>query len=999
VDQQQRITDDLAGLFAGELRFDPLTLAMYSSDASLYQLRPLGVAYPRHRDDVVLLARYAQERDIPLIARGAGTGVAGGALGRGLVVDLSRHLTQIESVDAESVRVQAGMVRDRLNERLRDYGRYFPPDPSTTAVTTVGGMLGVDAAGSHAIRVGSTRDHVISIDVILPGGHGIEAASEPLGPRPAKQPGSQNGRPSRPGAVPESAPLPSDADSGLKQDIVGRLTRLLIDNEHLIRERQPPLIRNVSGYHLRTVLAPFALHLPRLLVGSEGTLGLFTAATLHTAPLPAHRGVALLLFGQLECALRAVNAIIDLQPSACDLLDRRIVSLGREEDPRFETLIPKTAEAALIVEQTGFTERQVRERLRASIEAARAEDPQLVVAEQAFDFDRVEFLWSLPQRVVPLLARLKGNVRPVPLVEDIAVPPEVIHEFVVRAQRVLHKHQLTASLYAHAASGQLHLRPFLASPTDDDAAQVESIARDLYEVVFAVGGSISGEKGDGLSRTAFIRSQYGPLYRVFQQVKEIFDPRNLLNPGKIVSNDQHLTIRHFRPVPAAAPPLVPLQLTWSPAVMADEAARCNGCGTCRADDLDLRMCPFFHIDPVEEASPRAKANVMRGFATGTLDPRAMSSDSMKRLANLCFNCKQCRSECPSNVDIPHLMIEAKAGYVAANGLSRADWILARAHSFGVLGCSLAPLANRALNNPVTRWLIEKAIGIDRRRKLPAFARRTFLSTLDRELTDPACISRSPRSVVYFVDGNVNHHDPALGQAFLAVLGHHGIPVHVPQEQAASGMAMISAGDLDAARQTAEHNVRILAELAREGHPIVCTEPAAAICLKQEYPLVVNHPDVQLVADRVMEAGDFLRQLHAEGRLRTDFARLDLAAGYHTPCHVKALQRGTPFAELLSLIPGLTLHRIDKGCSGMAGAFGLTRENFDTSLRIGTPLVRRMQADDLTIGCTECSSCKIQMEQGTSTPTLHPLKLLALAYGLMPELREKLKPSGKRLIVT
>jgi Fe-S oxidoreductase len=282
-------------------------------------------------------------------------------------------------------------------------------------------------------------------------------------------------------------------------------------------------------------------------------------------------------------------------------------------------------------------------------------------------------------------------------------------------------------------------------------------------------------------------------------------------------------------VPPDTEPVIPLQLRWNGESLTQTAVQCNGCGSCRSTEAGLRMCPFFRVDAIEEASPRAKANVMRGFASGTLDPREMGTESMNRLASLCFNCKQCRDECPANVDIPHLMIEAKAGYVAANGLSRADWFLARAHSWGRLGCTFAPIANRCINNSTARWLIERFMGIARRRKLPAFARKTFLSSLHDEFTDPAQVSRMPKSVVYFVDGYVNHHDPQLGHALLAVLRHNRIPVHVPLDQTSSGMAMICAGDLGAARKAAQRNVRILSELARDGHSIVCTEPAAAIC--------------------------------------------------------------------------------------------------------------------------------------------------------------------------
>ncbi|MBX3442581.1 MAG: anaerobic glycerol-3-phosphate dehydrogenase subunit C [Planctomyces sp.] len=991
-DQQQRVAEDLAGTFAGELLFDALTCLQYATDGSLYQVRPLGVACPRSREDVIQLARYAHENRIPLIARGAGTGLAGGCLGRGLVIDFSRHMREIESVDGNTVRVQPGVVRDVLNRRLREFERYFPPDPSSSAVTTIGGMLGVDAAGSHAIRVGSTRDHVLSLEVVLAEGSCIEAGLEPIVP-PAPQ--------ARTGDEIESPSEYRRRDP--KQALIEPLARLLRDHQGLIREYQPPLIRNVAGYHLRTVLGRDEINLPRLLTGSEGTLGLFTAATLHTSPLPAHRGVALLLFGQLEPAVRSVPVIAEQQPSACDLLDRRLLSLARETTEKFELLIPKSAEAALLVEQTGFTRQQVQDRLRMAISAARSIDPTSVVAAQAFDFDDVEFLWSLPYRVVPLLTRLKGATRPLPIVEDISIPPGSLNEFLVEAQRVFQRHQVTASLYAHAASGQIHLRPFLAPPTPATGPFLETLARDLYDVALDHGGSVSGEHGDGLARTAFLRQQYGPLYQVFTRIKQLFDPRNILNPGKIINDDPHLTIRNFRPHPLpeeAAPQLVDLQWNWSREELSQSALSCNGCGGCRSIDDGLRMCPFFRRLGSEEAAPRSKANVLRGLIDGELSPRELASDGVKRLADLCFNCKQCQLECPANVDIPHLILEARAAYVAANGLSRADWILSRAHSFGKLGARFAPFANWALQNRPVRWLLDRFLGIARERKLPRFSRRTFLRQCRRTLSDRRLLSGDPRPVVYFVDHFVNYHDPELGWALTRVLAHHGIPVFVPQQQIGSGMAMVSAGDLDAAREVAERNIRVLAEHAREGFTILCTEPAAALCLTQEYPRLLDHPDVPVVAAQVVEAGALFEQLASSGRLKNDFQPLgNMTVGYHTPCHLRALHREPGLVSVLRRVPGLHVTPIEEGCSGMAGAFGLTREHYEMSIDIGRDLIDRMRQPDLMLGATECSSCRIQMEQGTATPTLHPLKLLALAYGLMPEIRERLRPGTGTLVTT
>lgn len=985
-DAQQRISEDLAGLFQGELRFDDATRQAYATDASLYEILPLGVAAPRHQEDVELLARYAQENSIPLIARGAGTGLAGGALGTGLIVDFSSHLRQIVRIDSDSVTVQPGVVREQLNLRLKEFGRYFAPDPSNSSVTTIGGMIGVDAAGSHAARVGSTRDHVQSLRGVLAGGQAIE-----LGPV----------------VLDASSRLPEGDENPvwLQQELARSLAYLLETHATLIQERQPPLLRNSAGYYLRSVLQDQIVHLERLIVGSEGTLALVTEATLHTVPLPSQRGCMLLLFGSLEAAIRAVHKISEQQPSACDLLDRRLISMAREADRWFEELIPPTAEAALLVEQTGYSRVQVLDRLRAIGLAAREVDSAMLIRGESAEAADVERLWSLPQRVVPLLTGLRGQTRPLPFVEDIAVPPEQLHDFLIRAHRVFQKYQVTASLYAHAASGQVHLRPFLPWPTAGTAGILESIARELYEVVFAHGGTISGEHGDGLSRTSFLRSQYGPLYRVFKEIKELFDPRNLLNPGKIISDDPHLTVKNLRVLHPVSPettestaPLVQLQLRWEPESAAEAVSRCNGCGNCRTQSVAQRMCPFFHLEPIEAFSPRSKANLLRGVLNGSIAPREMTTEQAKELSDSCFNCRQCVLECPAHVDIPGFVEEFRASYVAAHGLTRADWALSRATSFGRLGTALAPLANWALNNRPFRWLLERLIGIARGRRLPQFANRTFLSMAKRTLSDRRRVLDGKRPVVFFVDHYVNYHDPELGWALVAILQHNGIQVYVPPQQAASGMAMITAGDVDAARELALANLRAFGDLAREGLTILCTEPTAAVCLKHDYPRLVDHPDVAALSQQVVEAGAFLRSLLQQGRLRTDFTPLQYTAAYHTPCHLRSLENGTPLADLLGRIPELKLERIEKGCSGMAGAFGLTQRNFETSLKIGEGLMTEMQRPDLQFGVTECSGCKLQMEQRTTHPTIHPLKLLALAYGYMPELKHKLGPNRRLLTV-
>jgi FAD/FMN-containing dehydrogenase/Fe-S oxidoreductase len=992
-ERRRRLREDLSPLLKGEVRCDPLTTSLFSTDGSLYQITPLAVVAPAGVQDVQEVVRYASQERIPVFPRGAGTGIAGDSLGSGLILDFSRFMCGIRRINDSLVHVQPGVIHSHLNRQLRAEGRYFAPDPSNSSITTIGSMLAVDAAGSHSCRVGSTRDHVRELDVVLASGEALSLGRELV-------PSHTLPRGVGEGAWPlESLEPPALAAMSPVERLISRLAELVEGNRDLIERHQPAGLRNRCGYHLRGILQGDQLDVARFLVGSEGTLALFTGATLQTLPRPTHTGVALLIFPQMELALRTVQELLTHDTSACDLLDRRLLSLGCDADSRFRKLIPPESEAALLVEQTGETAREVLHRLQLAVAAARN------VAGDQFEFHlaetpaEVDFLWSLPATVVPLLARLPGQIRPLPFVEDVAVPPATLQEFVVAAQNVFQRHRVIASLYAHATAGQIHLRPFLAPPTRETAPLLAEIARDLYDVVHRVGGTISGEHGAGLSRSAYVSQQYGPLFEVFREIKQLFDPQGLLNPGKVVTDDPDLITRNLRPALETPSETFDLQLNWSPPEILEAASRCNGCGQCRTREPEQRMCPLFRLEPTEAATPRAKANLVRHWLTGELPATAPQESDFKRVMDLCFNCKQCLGECPSNVDIPHLAIEAKAAWVVEEGLSRAEWILSRLHQFAGVASAVSAPINWALENPAARWCLEKLTGISRQRKLPGFARRSFLRVIQRELLSRPGLTAKHRPVVYFVDHYANHHDPELGRALVAILRHHRIAVHVPPQQTASGMALISAGDLEAARDLALANLRVLADFAREGCAIVCTEPTAALCLQQEYPRLVDHPDVAVVARQTIEAGAYLQQLHAAGKLRTDFRPLELTVGYHTPCHLRSLGQGTPLADLLDLIPRLEVRRIEEGCSGMAGAWGLTRDNFTPSIRIGWGLISRMRQPDLVAGVTECSSCKIQMEQGAATPTVHPLKLLALAYGLMPDLELSLRVSRRKLLVT
>ncbi|HEX5272075.1 MAG TPA: 4Fe-4S dicluster domain-containing protein, partial [Gemmataceae bacterium] len=446
-----------------------------------------------------------------------------------------------------------------------------------------------------------------------------------------------------------------------------------------------------------------------------------------------------------------------------------------------------------------------------------------------------------------------------------------------------------------------------------------------------------------------------------------------------------------------AAPRVTNELVWATTSPAREALACNGCGSCRTEEPSRRMCPIFRATHDEAATPRAKANLMRDLLADGADPRALSSDAVRAVADLCVNCKMCALECPAHVDVPRLMLEAKAANVARHGMHRHDWALARAETFARLGSAVAPLVNLALTSPAARWLLEKLFGVSRRRRLPAFARRNFLRRAERRGWTRKPHPSRPR-VAYFVDVFATYNDPLIAESVVAVLQHNGIEVYVPPGQHGCGMAPLAYGDVEAAREAVEHNTRLLAELAREDMPILCSEPTAALMLRHDALHLLDDPDVKLVAERTVEFTDFLWALYQGGRLRTDFRPLDLALGHHVPCHLKALGRAPAGPLLLSLIPGLRVTTIDVGCSGMAGTYGLKAETYAVSLEAGGAMLAELRRPRVLHGSTECGTCRMQMDDGGGKRTLHPAQYLALSYGLVPELARRLHEPIRDLVL-
>ncbi len=1023
-----RLREDLRGELTGEILTDPVSTQLYATDASIYRVRPLAIVRPRSLADVVATVQYAVQNDLTLHPRGAGSGVSGESLGRGIVLDMSTHLRRITPTPGsaavteggpETVQVAAGVPLASLNRYLADHGRRYGPDPVTRSVTTMGGVINSNASGSHYLRSGSARDTVVSARIVTAGGEVVTLEPTPVLP-------------------PRSEPEPGDVEP------VTRLARGL----DAIARRFETQCRNVhwppasGGYRIDDLHADDGrIDLARFIAGTQGTLGILIDATVRTESLPPHRGVVLAYFHRIDSAIRSAVDVLADGPVACDVMDRRLLQIARQTDRRLESIIPAAAEAAMILEIQGGSIAELRERLEMLRRRLRSEPDAAFDTLSTDDEDRRDLWWELFRRVIPRQARVHGDKLPLPFTEDIHCSPPQIPAMLAAVRTVLQRHSVTATVFCHVGHGQLHVRPMLDLADRSDRRKIAPLMTAVAETVWQRGGLLGVEHPAGVGRSALMARQYGELWPAMVQVKRLFDPAGRLQPGKFADGDPSLlsgggfekTLRpnHHRidivsagrailppvtiensttdlqifspepddpaarwlDIPAPPPPQLPVLQHWpGGATITSAVNACNGCGRCRGRSNEERQCPMFRITSAEEASPRAKANLLRGVIAGELDVASLAGEQAKAVADLCFNCHSCRLECPASVNVPKIVGEIKAQYVATNGLPISDLLLGRIDTVAAIGARVAPLSNWVLRNGAVRWLLERSFGLTAARRIPTLARESFIRYAIRRRwhrPNPA----GGLKVAYFVDHFANHHDPAIGRAFAEVLQHNRIGIYVPTGQRASGMARITAGDLRGARRLARRNVRILADAVRSGYTVVATEPSAALCLKYEYPNLLDTEDAHLVAEHSWEACQYLMDLHRGDRLALDLEPLPSKIAYHQPCHSRVLQAdvdhhagptGTTASasQLLSLIPAADVHAINAGCSGMAGTWGLQTKNYRASLRIGWPAISAIRAAAAPITASECSACRLQLSHGSDREMIHPVKLIAAAYGRM-----------------
>jgi FAD/FMN-containing dehydrogenase/Fe-S oxidoreductase len=939
----EQIGSELAGLVKGDVLIDIYNRVAFSTDASIYSIRPECAVAPKDEADVIAVVQYACRNHIPIAPRGAGSGLAGESLSSGIVLDFRRYMNRIVSIDENgSVAVcQPGVVLDKLNEALAKYKKKIGPDPSSANRAVIGGVVANNATGAHFLQYGYIANYVRKVRAVLYDGSVAEL---------------QNNM------------SPDEIQNPTLRNIAGQCVALLADKQDLIAAAQPKPRRNRCGYTIQNICHKGLIDLSRLMSGSEGTLAVFTEIQLVTVDVPAVAGLLQLEFASFESMAKAVPLIVNTGASACELMDQRLMTMARQAFGQYRDVLPENCVATLLVEQVGGTLKQVQEKLVRTLDAV----GHLSCGRmEVLDAPRQTKLWKSRKDAVPLLNRDKGAKHPVAFIEDVAVEPSLLDKYIAGLEKVCKKYDIPMAFYGHAGDGELHIRPYLDLTSPDDIKRMRDISEEVFELAWSLGGSISGEHADGLVRAPFIERQYGKAYyQLLCDIKNIFDPTGILNPGKIINSDPDIMQKNLRGAELAAAGNFQTELVFADRQYRYEIEQCNGCGVCLAAGAG-RMCPVFRAMDEEVSTPRGKANLLRNWLGGSMNKTdGYDIESFRKILSLCVNCRMCSIECPAGVDTSKLIIEARAKLAKYSGFSVTEFALSNNRWMSILASTFAPVSNWIFNLDPTRWLLEKTMGFDRGRSFPAFERGSFIQKANQYLQQAGPVANPVDKVVYFPDSYARYNDHSLGMATIQILRRLGIDVVVPNQRPAPMPAYIY-GNLARARKDMKYNLQILLPYVQQGYKIICSEPSAAMFLKDELLLLINTDSSRAVSAAAVELMEYLNQFEISN------LKSQIQSGrifYHAPCHLKSFNGAKNTLELFAKL-NVQIQDLNGGCCGLAGTTGMQKKNRNLCDAIGRPLKETIEKAAPEYILTECAACKMQIQHLTGKAVIHPVSLL------------------------
>ncbi len=954
----------------GEVRTDKLSRILYSTDASIYQVEPDGVVIPRHEADLVEVVKIAHKNKVPIIPRAGGTSLAGQCVGKGIVVDVSKYMNKLIEVNAEAewAWVEPGVIQDELSRMVAEHGLMYGPDTSTSNRAMIGGMIGNNSCGAHSIFYGKTVDHTLEMDVILSDGSQARFSDLTL----------------------EELEVKKSLDN-LEGHIYREVTRVIDEYRDEIETRYPKIMRRNTGYLLDELTDPNKpFNLSRLICGSEGTLALISKARVKLVPRPKMNGLMAIQFENLTDALTATVEAIKHGPCAVELMDEVILELARD-NPATQNLqffIEGEPQSILAVEFYGEDKDEIEAKLDSLEKALKAQGLGYTWPRVwGSDIGKV---WKFRKAGLGVLMAMPGDSKPVTFMEDTAVPPENLPEYIDGFRKIMEKYGTRCTYYAHASVGELHMRPILNLKNPIDRKKMVAMSHEIVDLVISFGGSVSGEHGDGRVRSPFHEKFFGKkLYQGLREIKQAFDPNNIFNPNKIIDAlpmDEDLRLPH-KPVDMST------VLSFEDTMGFMRAAEfCNGAGACRKSPLAIgTMCPSYQGTLEEQHSTRGRANTLRTVLATEGTVRGFTNQELYDAMDLCLECKACKSECPSAVDMAKLKYEylQKRWDIQGTPLS--------AYAFGLVGLVnkinrfFAPIFNWSIKLKIVKKVMETLIGFDSRREIPPIITPTTMEWFWNHIPHPNA-GKNGKTVYFFADPFINYGEPKVGVAAITVLEAAGYTVKLsPVEE--DGRARISKGLLHMTKKLAKKNIKLLQTLLDEDTYLIGVEPSTVLTFRDEYiDFFPEDPLVKQIAERCLLIDEFIVREAKSGHFTALFDPSLPPRTYkvHGHCFQKSLVGTQPTLDMLQLVPNLTAEEIPSGCCGMAGSFGYDKSKYEVSMKIGElvlfPAVRKRGDAEVTAVGT---SCRHQIKDGVDGYCAkHPIEILA--ESLLPVATKQLK---------
>ena len=947
---------DLNKIVQGEVRSDDMSRTLWSTDASIYQIKPVAIVLPKSKDDVISVIETCTKYGISVLPRGGGTSLAGQTVGESVIIDFSRYMHNLKEVNVEEqwVKTQPGIILDELNQKIEKHGFLFAPDPSTSNRANVGGALGNNSCGAHSVMWGKTIDNTLELDAIL-----------------------SDGTPAKLGPLTGENLEYKMRMTGLEGDIYRNLFRIGESHRDEILKRYPKIQRRVSGYNLDEFVGGNDFNMGKFVVGSEGTLLTITEAKLKIVPIPKVKCLAVLHCNEINESMEATVASLEINPGAVELIGSMIIKQAKSNlaYSRITDFISGDPEALLVIELVADSNKELDnkfEKLKKLVKTG-GWGYELLRLSSKEDQQKV---WDVRKAGLGLMMSIPGDAKPIPFVEDTAVSPEVLPEFVKRFDSIVRKHGTEAGYYGHASVGCLHIRPLINLKNQEGIDRMVAISDEISDLVLEFGGSLSGEHGDGLVRSGYNKKMFGSkIYEAFREVKNTFDPNNIMNPGKIVDSPSMKENLRYGTTYNTIPIETGFDFDQENG-FASAIERCNGQGACRKITSGV-MCPSYMVTRDEEHSTRGRANALRAAITGRIPTQSIDSKRLYEVMDLCLECKGCKAECPSDVDMAKLKYEFLNSYHKSHGHNLKNRFFGNVSTLSKMGVMFAPISNWMMRTKISKLLLEKIIGIDKRRSLPEFKSQTFVQWFDsRNISNTTA---RIGQVVLYPDTTTNYNHPELGIATVTILEKLGYEVIVPNLKCC-GRPKLSNGMLDSAKQDIDINISEIHPYISNGAKLIGIEPSCILGFVSDFPDLASDKKkaAEISKNTMLIEEFFLHHFNTEKNVVFSNPPQHQRALFHGHCHQKALVGTSPAMQLLNKIPGLETTEINSGCCGMAGSFGFDKDHFDISMDIGEmtlfPTIRKESEDILII--SEGVSCRQQIQEGTNRNSKHLVQVLA-----------------------